>query len=62
MIIKLILGEIDNDLNFNYDANSEVFASCAATLNGNMYVLGGKFKKKQVCFNKFSFFYENYSR
>merc|ERR1712176_432648 len=30
------------------DANTEVFSSCAATLNGNMYVLGGQFKKKQM--------------
>ena len=50
MNIKLVLGEIDNDLNFNYDVNTEVYSSCAATLNGNMYVLGGQFKKNQVYF------------
>ena len=52
IIIKIIRtsGEIDNDINFNYDANTEVLNSCAATFNGNMYVLGGKFKPKQVYF------------
>ena len=52
IIIKIIRtsGEIDNDINFNYDANTEVFASCAATLNDNMYVLGGGFKTRQVYF------------
>ena len=48
--IKLWLGEFDDDLNFAYEHNTEVLGSCAATLDGEMFVLGGYHSeyKKQV--------------
>ena len=48
---KIILGEVDDDINFTYDANTEVYYSCAASLNDEMWVLGGQYKKRQVNFN-----------
>ena len=41
-------GEVDDDINFNYDTNTEVDESCAASLNGKMFVLGGWKQKQQV--------------
>ena len=41
-------GEVDDDINLNYDANTEVFGSCAASLNGKMFVLGGWNQAQQV--------------
>lgn len=41
-------GEVDDDINFAYDTNTEVYASCAASLNGEMFVLGGWEQKRQV--------------
>ena len=35
------LGEVDDDINFTYDINTEVEFSCAASLNDDMWVLGG---------------------
>ena len=43
-----ILGEVDDDINFTLEANTEVFRSCAASLNDEMWVLGGYHKKRQV--------------
>ena len=43
-------GEIDDDINFTYDTNTEVYYSCAASLNGEMWVLGGYNHKRQVNF------------
>ena len=34
------LGEIDDDINFTFNSNS-VIKACTATLNNEMYVLGG---------------------
>ena len=39
---------MDNDINFTYDLNTEVYESCAATLDGEMFVLGGQNEKRQV--------------
>jgi len=39
---------LDNDINFTYDLNTEVYESCAATLDGEMFVLGGWNEKKQI--------------
>ena len=39
---------MNNDINFTYDLNTEVYGSCAATLDGEMFVLGGYNKKRQV--------------
>ena len=41
-------GEVDDDINFAYDTNTEVYESCAAALNGKMFVLGGWNQRKQV--------------
>ena len=48
---KNILGETDDDINFTYEANTEVYESCAASLNDEMWVLGGHNQKRQVNFN-----------
>ena len=42
-----ILGEVDDDINFAYEDNS-VYYSCAASLNDEMWVLGGAYKERQV--------------
>ena len=47
---KNIEGEVDDDINFTYEANTEVSWSCAATLNDEMWVLGGNFQRRQVIF------------
>ena len=39
---------MDNDINFRYDANTEVDHSCAASLHDEMWVLGGRYQKRQV--------------
>ena len=39
---------MDDDINFTYDANTEVHYSCAATLNDEMWILGGNSQKRQV--------------
>ena len=39
--IKLYLGEIDDDINFTYEADTQVYESCTASLDGEMFVLGG---------------------
>ena len=41
-------GDIDDDINFEYEPNTEVYQSCAATLDGEMWVLGGYYKRRQV--------------
>ena len=43
-----ILGEVDDDINFTYEDNTQVYRSCAASLNDEMWVLGGYTKKRQV--------------
>ena len=42
------LGEVDLDINFAFDSNTEVVDSCAASLHGEMWVLGGYNQKRQV--------------
>ena len=39
---------MDDDINFTYEENTEVDFSCAASLNDEMWVLGGYKKKRQV--------------
>ena len=39
---------MDDDINFNYEDNTEVSGSCAASLNDEMWVLGGSHKQRQV--------------
>ena len=43
-----ILGEVDDDINFTFEDNTDVEFSCAASLNDEMWVLGGNYKKRQV--------------
>ena len=43
-----ILGEVDDDINFTLEGNTEVLYSCAASLNDEMWVLDGMNKKRQV--------------
>ena len=35
-------------MNFAYERETEVYGSCGATLNGEMFVLGGKNQRRQV--------------
>ena len=38
----------DNDIDFTYGDKTDVYLSCGATLNGEMFVLGGYFHDRQV--------------
>ena len=40
---------MDDHLDFEYGAHTEVYGSCGASLEGEMFVLGGTNKKRQVC-------------
>jgi len=42
------LGEVDDDINFTFEDDTEVKYSCAASLNDEMWVLGGGNQKRQV--------------
>ena len=44
----LFLGEFDDDIDFTYDTNTEVYLSCTAALNDEMWVLGGNNRPRQV--------------
>ena len=46
--IKIFKGNFDDDTIFTFDAETEVDGSCAATLNGEFWVIGGNLKKRQV--------------
>ena len=48
IMTRLSSGDVDDDLNFAYDTNTEVYESCAAALNGKMFVLGGWSQTQQV--------------
>ena len=41
---------MNDDINFTYDANTEVYRSCAASLNDEMWVFGGDDQRRQVNF------------
>ena len=41
-------GNYDDDLNFKFGPDTEVEASCVATLHGEMWVLGGTYEMRQV--------------
>jgi len=43
-----ISGEVDDDINFTFEENTVVYYSCAASLNDEMWVLGGMYKERQV--------------
>ena len=42
------LGDMNRDININFDAETEVCWSCGATLNGQFIILGGWNEKRQV--------------
>ena len=46
--INIHSGEVDDDINFTYEDRTEVYYSCAASLNDEMWVLGGSIQKRQV--------------
>ena len=46
---NLSLGDLDDDLNFKYGADTAVYGSCGASLEGEMFVIGGWYRKRQVC-------------
>ena len=45
---KLSSGGVNDDLRFTYDPRTEVRGSCAASLDGEMFVLGGWYLPQQV--------------
>ena len=47
-IKQKLLGEVDDDINFTYDDNTEISQSCVASWNNEMFVLGGLNQKRQV--------------
>ena len=47
---KNYLGNVNNDIDFTYEPNTGVTDSCAASLNGEMWVLGDFNNKRQVKF------------
>ena len=42
------LGGVDDSLDFRLGKSTEVYHSCSAILNNQMYVFGGSFETKQV--------------
>ena len=42
------LGGVTENFEFKMDDDTEVYRSCSATLNGELFVFGGSSKKKQV--------------
>ena len=42
------IGNVNRDINLNFDAETEVFYSCGATLNGQFIIIGGWNEKRQV--------------
>ena len=51
-IIKLLAGEVDDDIDFTFEQNTEVYGSCATSLEGEMWVLGGEQQQRQVYITK----------
>ena len=49
-------GDVYEDISFTFDKDTEVDASCVAVLNGEHFVIGGYYKKRQVTeiFNDFA--------
>ena len=41
-------GNYDDDLDFTYDENTDVYGSCSASLNDKMLIFGGWNQKRQV--------------
>ena len=45
---NLFLGEVDDDIKFDYEPNTVIDASCASSLEGEMFILGGWNHARQV--------------
>ena len=45
---NLWLGDYENDIDFTYEHRTEVYGSCTATLDDEMFVLGGNDQTRQV--------------
>ena len=43
-----VQGNVDDDIVFTYETDTEVSCSCAATLHDEFWVIGGTNKKRQV--------------
>ena len=46
--INIHSGEVDDDINFTYEDNTDVYGACAASLDDEMWVLGGDDNNRQV--------------
>ena len=46
--LTLNLGGVTENFEFKMDDDTEVYRSCSATLNGELYVFGGFTQSKQV--------------
>ena len=44
----LFSGEVDDDIKFDYEPNTVIDASCASSLEGEMFILGGWNHARQV--------------
>ena len=47
-------GNVDDDTVFTFDAGTEVYKSCAATLNDEFWVIGGYERIRQVFMRSFN--------
>ena len=45
---QLCSGNVDTDIVFTFETDTEVHRSCSSTLNNEHYVIGGTNKKRQV--------------
>ena len=48
-VYNQLSGEVDNDIDFNYEDFTEVYISCGVTLNGEFWIFGGANHRRQVC-------------
>ena len=46
--LKQFLGEFDDDIDFEYEQNTKMSYSCAATFHDEMFVFGGSTTNRQV--------------
>ena len=46
-ILKFYSGGLTENFNFEIDEDTEVFESCSAMMNGNMYIFGGHRNKEE---------------
>ena len=46
--LQIFSGNVQRDLKLNFEEGTEVYGSCGATLNGQHWIIGGKYEKRQV--------------